>query len=570
MNITQRKSRKILILPVLFGVLVGGLLFVNYKDDFSEAADLSQFKPGNIMSDYVMTNKNSMTEAQIQNFLNSKVTCDHWGVKPSELGGGTRAQYAQARGWPLPFQCLNTYTQDGETASHIIWQAAQDYDVNPQVLIVLLQKEQSLVTDEWPAPNQYRSATGYGCPDTAACDTQYYGFRNQVRNAAKFFRAYQTSNPAWYKPVWPDNKYTGAWRQFTYDMMWHPNAACGTSSVFIENRATASLYSYTPYRPNQAALDAGYGASSNSCSSYGNRNFYLYFTDWFGNTTTMMNIAHIPNGIYAVSSVMNNDLTLDANGLADGSKVSLWSSNGLEQQKFLFTRTTDDMYVIKDLRSNKALDVVPGSFDLNVWSEHGGCNQKWSILTDGNGYALQSACDGKVLDVTRPAESGSRLTAWNLHGGDNQRWQIERLIDKSISNGVYTISSVLDNSLVLDANGTNNGDAVSLWLNNGGDHQKFQFSRTDDGTYIIKDLRSNRVLDVANDSLKINIWSEHGGCNQRWAVTNSADKYVLQSACSDEALDAIRPADNGSNLTVWDLHGKSHQWWTLKLLYVTP
>jgi hypothetical protein len=29
----------------------------------------------------------------------------------------------------------------GETAAHIIWQAAQDYKINPQVIIVLLQKE---------------------------------------------------------------------------------------------------------------------------------------------------------------------------------------------------------------------------------------------------------------------------------------------------------------------------------------------------------------------------------------------------------------------------------------------
>jgi hypothetical protein len=278
---------------VLFGLALGCSLFFLHKNNASEAADNSLFNANNIMSDYVMTNSDSMTEAQIQAFLNSKVTCDHWGEKWSELGGGTRAQYAQARGWALPFQCLNTYTQDGETSAHIIWQAAQDYSINPQVLIVLLQKEQSLVTDEWPGPHQYRSATGYGCPDTAACDSQYYGFKNQVRNAAKFFHAYQTGNPAWYKLVWPDDHYNGTWRQFYYNIEWHPKFLneqtgqyedwCGVSNTLIENRATASLYSYTPYRPNQAALNAGYG-NGDWCSSYGNRNFFLYFTDWFGNT----------------------------------------------------------------------------------------------------------------------------------------------------------------------------------------------------------------------------------------------------------------------------------------------
>ena len=49
----------------------------------------------------------------------------------------------------------------GDTAAHIIWQAAQDYRINPQVLIVLLQKETSLITDPIPNNGDYRKATGF-------------------------------------------------------------------------------------------------------------------------------------------------------------------------------------------------------------------------------------------------------------------------------------------------------------------------------------------------------------------------------------------------------------------------
>src|SRR5690606_8182666 len=42
------------------------------------------------------------------------------------------------------------------------------------------------------------------------------------------------------------------------------------------------LYNYTPYQPNAAALSAGWGTAP--CGAYGNRNFYLYFTGWFGST----------------------------------------------------------------------------------------------------------------------------------------------------------------------------------------------------------------------------------------------------------------------------------------------
>src|SRR5690606_20979087 len=48
-----------------------------------------------------------------------------------------------------------------------------------------------------------------------------------------------------------------------------------------KNEATAALYNYTPYTPNAAAL-ANLYTTGDSCSSYGNRNFWAFYTDWFG------------------------------------------------------------------------------------------------------------------------------------------------------------------------------------------------------------------------------------------------------------------------------------------------
>ena len=64
-------------------------------------------------------------------------------------------------------------------------------------------------------------------------------------------------------------------------IQYNPNASCGGSNVYIENRATALLYIYTPYQPNAAALEAGAG-EGDSCSSYGNRNFAIIYHSMFG------------------------------------------------------------------------------------------------------------------------------------------------------------------------------------------------------------------------------------------------------------------------------------------------
>jgi hypothetical protein len=162
-----------------------------------------------------------------------------------------------------------------ESAATIIVKVAQACGINPRVLLVTLQKEQSLITRKTAGTAAvYQKAMGYGCPDTAACDALYYGFFNQVYSAAAQFRNY-ANNPTRYAHR------AGVVANIAY----HPNTACGSSAVLIRNQATASLYNYTPYQPNAAALAAGYG-TGDACSSYGNRNFWAYFTDWLGSTVS--------------------------------------------------------------------------------------------------------------------------------------------------------------------------------------------------------------------------------------------------------------------------------------------
>ena len=269
------------------------IMFFALFSSSSSALSGSEFNAGRIIDDAVFYSAGAMNTNQIQTFLNSKVpSCDTNGTQMYNASQ-TRAQWAAANGRPLPpYTCLKDYAQNVPTvtnggsdlcktsisggtksAAQIIYDVGQACGINPQVLIVLLQKEQSLVTDDWPWPVQYQSATGYGCPDTAPCDAEFYGFFNQVYQAAKAFRRYE-ANPNSYN-------YKAARNNFIY---YNPNlSGCGGSNVYIQNQATASLYIYTPYQPNTAALNNLYG-SGDSCSAYGNRNFWRMFNDWFGST----------------------------------------------------------------------------------------------------------------------------------------------------------------------------------------------------------------------------------------------------------------------------------------------
>ena len=297
----RKRKKKLTTLQFQLSIAFAALLLaitpvISVLTQTSDAASLANWSPGRIMDDSVMTNKNAMTPSQIQTFLNGKVpTCDTTGSQNSEMnnagvpdynGNGSiqRWEWAKHKYNQTTFTCLKSYKQNNISAAQLIYNAAQTYSINPRVLIVLLQKEQGLVTDTWPLTIQYRSATGYGCPDTAACDSQYYGLTNQLNWAARMFHAIQVNDPNWYTPYVLGNNF----------IRYNPISSCGGSTVNIINRATQALYNYTPYQPNQAALNAGYG-TGNGCSSYGNRNFYLYYNDWFGST--------IGNAVYSWSLV---------------------------------------------------------------------------------------------------------------------------------------------------------------------------------------------------------------------------------------------------------------------------
>ena len=235
---------------------------------------LKSFDPSDIISDAVMFNPSTMSADAIQAFLNTKVPACRAGYTClRDYRQDTTSKAAD------PMCAAYTGAKD-ESAATIVSRVAKACGVNPQVLLVTLQKEQSLITDAWPGARQFRSATGYGCPDTAPCDSDYYGLFNQVYKAAWAFKRYTTpkgtEGAGWTKYNWfPVGRASG--------VLFHPNAACGAQTITIKNKATAVLYYFTPYQPNTAALGAGFGIG-NSCSAYGNRNFFLYFTSWFGST----------------------------------------------------------------------------------------------------------------------------------------------------------------------------------------------------------------------------------------------------------------------------------------------
>ncbi|NHN44576.1 DUF4214 domain-containing protein [Microcella frigidaquae] len=244
-------------------IVAGGIVAVPSSP--ATALSGADFNPGLIISDEVFFNANTMTRDQIQAFLDAKGgTC--------QSGYTCLADYTQTTFTRAADSTCASYTgAANETAASIIFKVAKACGINPQVLLVTLQKEMSLITRTSPTSWSYKIAMGYGCPDTAPCDERFYGFYNQVYLAGRQLVRYGEF-PDYYN-WFPIGVAT--------NVRYHPKEACGTKRVTIQSRATAALYYYTPYTPNAAAL-ANLTSTGDACSSYGNRNFWRFFNAWFG------------------------------------------------------------------------------------------------------------------------------------------------------------------------------------------------------------------------------------------------------------------------------------------------
>ena len=361
-----------------------------------------------------------MNAAEVQSFLNQKVPNCLIGVRytpGSTTAAGNIVANACLRDFRVTTQskAANAYCgayigAQNETAAQIIAKVGQICGISQKVLLVMLEKEQSLVTDDWPVTRMYNYAMGWGCPDngpgnTANCDASGSGFAYQVYQSAWQFKVYKAN---------PDSPSFKRYRPFQLaSIKWHPRDDCGTSNVYIENWATSALYIYTPYRPNQAALDAGWG-TGDSCSSYGNRNFYLFYTQWFG-STQVVNHGHLDS----------------VTGAYNGVKVTGWArkltDSGSASLRIKITDGDGRVYLDAPFEANRPLSwfnsyfpgwgnnhgfdqvfrVYPGNYDVRVYNS----SQNDELV--GSGRVYVPVGQGYV-DQMSQTEAGIRLQGWSV------------------------------------------------------------------------------------------------------------------------------------------------------------
>jgi len=509
----------------------------------SEAASLANFRPGNIISDYVMSNYKTMTVEEIDTFLHEHGNCNNTDIYKAEWYPSVHYHIEDGHFVCLADEVFAEGIEYGDlipeettyrTAAQVIYDTAQTFQINPQVLLVLLEKEQGLISDSWPNSLQYRSATGFGCPDTAPCNELYYGFVNQLDNAAYLFRTVLD----------------GGWTNFPLGdnyIYYNPNRSCGGSNVYVENLATSSLYRYTPYQPNAAALAAGYGTVT--CGAYGNRNFYLFFMDWFGDPTISKEAIieaqtkyeqPVEDGWYQIFSKSNPKNVFDIRGgVKSGMTIAemlVFPQNAGTTENQIFKLQYNDntgYYNIINPATNLYLDVRGGKTDngstLIVFPKNNSCNQDWLIEKDNNGFLkFVSRCSSKALE-----NADGTLIINKNSSSSAQEWHLEAVQKAStiIDEGIYQIS-IGENAFDISGGIFDNmttGKIISF-KKNFQNNQLFEvIYNSEEKNYSFKNPASGLVL-TSGKIISVEK-QDKSKCSQKWVIDKGINGYKIRSVC---------------------------------------
>ncbi|OGL70433.1 hypothetical protein A3C09_01900 [Candidatus Uhrbacteria bacterium RIFCSPHIGHO2_02_FULL_47_44] len=168
--------------------------------------------PEHLLSDADMTDVDAMSRNEIQMFLSKGSLAKY---KTKDIKGVTRS------------------------AADIIANAAKEFTLNPRVILVILQKEQSLVESPKATQKQLDWAMGYAiCDDCSKSDPRlqkYRGFGKQIYFATKHIRE------AYLSKLLIQGKTSSGYGPGIESMI-------DGAALVPQNNATAALYTYTPHK----------------------------------------------------------------------------------------------------------------------------------------------------------------------------------------------------------------------------------------------------------------------------------------------------------------------------------
>lgn len=420
----MKKQISILISLVLIFSAVFNIGIARAQEDI-----LPSFDPNKLIDDKVFSDTQTFGSADgIQTFLQSK---------GSPLAN-TSPDFVAMLKEPVATMLKQT-VEDPEpsldhsrTAAQLIWDAAQSSGLNPQVILVTLNKEQSLITGRQSATSDQMQraldfAMGFGCPDSQPCGSIYQGFYNQLFGGVdtennRYLGAVKSlmksfSTPGGRGPLF-NNATSKVGDVITLDnTLGGYNGVQPNQTITLSNAATAALYRYTPHVFN------------------GNYNFWKFFNSWFRypngtliRLSTDSNVYMIQNGSrYKVLPFVaqSRNLQLATAITASPTEIDSYPDGGLlglndntiisvDGKYYVFLNNIKhpaSAFVISQRGLNVANAIATTSSDASVFTDGPALTPKDGSVLRGQTDLAVYLVDNGVLQLFTPAVFAQRKVA---------------------------------------------------------------------------------------------------------------------------------------------------------------
>ena len=283
---------------------------------------------------------------------------------------------------------------------------------------------------------------------------------------------------------------------------------------------------------------------------------------WKGTYQSIGYISHV--GIYC-----GNGITIDAGDPIGYDRVTdITNMNGVPAERVYgrlvtlgSTSATLDSGVTKIRVSDQAytgIACTPKPTVVNAGS----------VLSEGSDYWVS------YEDNTNIGTASVVIHGIGRFAGQEARKTFSIYAD-NFSVGAFVVSSAVDGSQVLDVPGASKdeGTAVQLFARNDSDAQTFEFEKTDDGFYIIKNTRSGLYLTLyttwaeLRNTTAVTQQGYYGGLSQKWCIKSAGNgQYVISSAmdCSMVLDVSGGVAQNGSAVQAYTDNGTAAQRWSFE------
>ena len=273
----------------------------------------------------------------------------------------------------------------------------------------------------------------------------------------------------------------------------------------------------------------------------------------------------LENGVYEIENALSSDVVS-----AQNANIVMDKNNNKETQKWIISREDNGYYTINSLNDGKKRIDVANDSKVNggnvvLWNGHDGDNQKWMFKETGDGYYnIISKSSGLYLNA-----NNSNINIWENKNNKNQKFKLKKLnlYQKTIEEGLYEISSALDNKKNINISGeVKNGTNIDI-MTSSSLKQKWNVKYLNNGFYVISSfVDDSKVLDVykglTKNGTNINLWSGDGSAtNQQWLIKDVGDGYYnIVSRSSGLNVDISNGSTtDGTNILLWNGHNGDNQ-----------